>query len=292
MESQKRIASSEMMDVLFGDTTQLQKILENHAAILNRNYAGKTCLSSQFSEIPGRIICVCPMVLCRALLSDLRIEAPEILLGGLGVAMYSISTYDDVVDERPKDQGVVASLIYSGNIASLYGLSLLWSEGYPDVAKRVVHLMNLNHCFQTDIVFSLWTAPADEAGYLDAISHTGYWASIGTVAAVTYASRSDLDNFATEFAHLYGRMCQIYDDIREIDDDLRNGYFSLPISIAIENGYDLADFVDRRKAVVRPKRIAEQCFKDIQTLCNGHFPALLDLAGRMHLTGQRLALLF
>lgn len=62
---------------------------------------------------------------------------------------------------------------------------------------------------------------------------------------------------------LYGQMCQVYDDIREIDDDRKNGYFSLPISIALQHGYDLDSTAGRERAVARPKEIAEKCFQDI-----------------------------
>lgn len=234
------------------------------------------------------------MVLCRAFLVDLGLEAPRGLLGPLGLAMYSISTHDDVVDELPKDRGVIAGLVYAGNIASLHGISLLVSNGYARVAQAVVRLMNLNHCFQTDIAFSIWSAPSDEKGYLRAISHTGYWAAIGTLAAAEHVHTegarelSQLQLFAMKFGELYGRICQVYDDIREIDDDRRHGYFSLPISIAMEYGYNLDCPNDRVRAIARPKEIAEQSFRDVCNLCGDEWPVLLGLARRMYEVGQRL----
>jgi len=231
----KRIASSDIAEILFGDTSRQRDILKKLSLSLVEMYGGETSLPEQFKAIPNRIICICPMVLCEALLSDLSLEAPDVLLGGVGLAMYSISTHDDIVDEHPEGQELIASLIYAGNIASLHGISLLVSNGYTAVALKVIHLMNLNHCFQRNIVSSLWVRPSDEHGYLKAIAHTGYWASIGTVSATVYANRSDLEDFSREFGRYYGRMCQVYDDIREIDDDLRNGYFhsrSAPLSDA------------------------------------------------------------
>ncbi len=289
MEQQQRIASSAIIDVLFGDTTKVRLILAQRASSLIDAYGGGTPLAEYFAEIPNRIICVCPMVLCDAMLADLFVSAPDDLLGGLGLAMYSISTHDDVVDERPESRGSVASLIYSGNIASLEGIALLFAHGHGRVAQKVVGLMNLNHRFQVDIISSLWSGPTDEAGYLAAISHTGYWAAVGTVAAAAYIDRlDDLEDFAVRFGQNYGRMCQIYDDIREIDDDRRNGYFSLAISAALANTYNLDDTRDRLRVIERPKAIAAEAFQELRILCGDRFSRLLRLSQRMHEVGQRL----
>lgn len=294
MKTPPKIASSEIADALFGDTTLFREILTSYVPYLVTNYGGETSLQRHFEAIPNRITCICPMVLCQAFLADMHQKAPCDLLGSLGLAMYSISTHDDIVDERPEARDEVAGLLYSGNIASLHGISLLVASGYTNVAKTVIHLMNLNHCFQADIISSIWMRPSDEAGYLKAISHTGYWAAIGTLATVEYAALKidvlqSVREFALKFGQSYGRMCQVYDDIREISDDLRNGYFSLPISIALEMGYDLNDPADRLKAIVRPKEIAEQSFRDICALCGSEWPTLLHLAERMHTVGQRLS---
>lgn len=294
METSPRIASSEIMDMLFGDTTSFREILASYVPSLVANYGGQVSLPEHFRAISNRIICICPMVLCQAFLADMHQDAPSNLLGPLGLAMYSISTHDDIVDERPEARDEVAGLLYSGNIASLYGISLLVTNGYANVAKTVIHLMNLNHCFQADIISSIWMRPSDEVGYLKAISHTGYWAAIGTLAAAEYAALKIGESqatqaFALQFGQSYGRMCQVYDDVREIGDDLRNGYFSLPISIALEMGYDLNDPADQLKAVVRPKEIAEQSFRDLCGLCGNEWPTLLRLAERMHAVGQRLS---
>lgn len=109
--SSDRIASSSIMNLLFGDIAPFSTILREASRPLIDQYGGKTSLPSYFLAIPERIICVCPMVLCDAFLSDLGMKAPDDLLGPLGLAMYSISTHDDVVDESPKDRGVVAGLI-------------------------------------------------------------------------------------------------------------------------------------------------------------------------------------
>lgn len=294
MDTTQRIASSEIMDALFGDTAPFREILATHIPFLIARYGGETSLPKHFHAIPNRIICVCPMVLCHAFSADMHLEAPRDLLGPLGLAMYSISTHDDIVDERPAARDEVAGLLYSGNIASLHGISLLMANGHANVAQTVIQLMNLNHCFQADIISSLWVRPSDEAGYLKAISHTGYWAAIGTLAAAEYAaSKNDVPtpirDFALQFGRSYGRMCQVYDDVREIGDDVRNGYFSLPISIAMENGYDLNTPAGRSQAVARPKEIAEQSFRELCELCGKEWPALLDLAKRMHAIGQRLS---
>ncbi|MEX0917326.1 MAG: class 1 isoprenoid biosynthesis enzyme [Candidatus Paceibacterota bacterium] len=277
-----------MMDVLFGDVSNLRQILECASQSLIGTYGNEHLLAEQFEAIPGRIICICPMVLCRAMLQDLGLEPNKDLLEGVGLSMYSISTHDDLVDEQPREREIVAALTYSRNIASLAGISHLVSNGHIGVARRIIELMNLNHQFQTAITCSLWTGPSDERQYLEAIRHTGYWASVGLVAAVVHAELEDLESFALHFGNLYGRMCQIYDDVREIDDDIRNGYFSLPISIALANGYNLEDLAERDKATLRSRQLAAEAFKESNVLCRSQFPALLNLAERMHRTGQNL----
>lgn len=92
-----------------------------------------------------------------------------------------------------------------------------------------------------------------------------------------------------KFGELYGRMCQVYDDVREIEDDVRNGYFSLPISLALQHGYDLTTPEGQAMAVARSKEIAEQTFLDLRTLCGEAWPSLMGLAERMHIVGQRLS---
>lgn len=294
MQAQPRIASSEIMDALFCDTTRFRETLETYVSTLIDTYGGETSLPEHFRAIPNRIICICPMVLCHAFLKDIGLETPHDFLGPLGLAMYSISTHDDIVDERPESRAEVAGLVYAGNIASLHGISLLIEKGYANIAQTIIRLMNLNHCFQTDIVFSLWERPSDEIGYLNAIRHTGYWAAIGIMAAAEHErsinGEANYEAFAMKFGELYGRMCQVYDDIREIDDDIRNGYFSLPISIALQHGYDLTTSEGREKATIRSKEISKQSFLDVCTLCGDAWPSLLALAKRMHNVGQQLML--
>src|SRR3989344_6442071 len=283
------VASSQIMESLFGDIKRFQSILQRCIEYLILEYGGRTSLPEHFRVLPDRIICICPMVLCESLLADLGYSAPDDLLGPLGLSMYSISTHDDIVDERPIDRQLVAGLLYAGNIASLHGISLLNFNGYPEIAKEVVHLVNLNHCFQTDIVSSLWVEPKDELEYLRAIQHTGYWAAIGPCVAVSYAGRPDLKDFAMKFGEHYGRMCQVYDDTREIDDDLQNGYYSLAISTAKKNGYYLNSSLGRAKAVKRSNEIAVQCFQQLSALCGSKFRQLCRLVKLMDQFGQQIA---
>lgn len=285
--NQERIASSEVMNRLYGKLDFFQKILKPHVDRLIQEYAGKESLPGYFRGIPHRIICICPMALCDAALLDIGKAPDESLLAGLGLSMYSISTHDDVVDESPETKQERASLIYSGNIATLQGIRILMGSGHQKLIPHLMHLMNLNHCFQTDIAFSIWQKPSDEAGYLDAIKHTGYWASIGPVLAMHAAGKTELIPFAEEFGKHYGLMCQLYDDVREINDDLKNGYFSLPISTAIKSDLDLNDPVQRVQATKRSKELAANCFFEIERICD-NFPRLLELARNMHIGGSTL----
>ncbi len=96
MKTPPRIASSEIADALFGDTTLFRRILSSYVPSLISCYEGETSLRRHFQAIPDRIICICPMVLCQAFLKDVHQEAPHNLLGPLGLATYSLESNETI----------------------------------------------------------------------------------------------------------------------------------------------------------------------------------------------------
>jgi len=245
-------------------------------------------LESMFNAIDSRIINLCPMALCDTILSDIGVSCPDTLLTGIGLATFSISTYDDLVDELPRDQLAIAGLIYAGSISTLEGIRLLIQNGYEEITPIVIDCINRNHYHQTKIVETLWKKPHDEKGYLDAICHTGYWVAIGLNAAIAYAKRSDLQSFVDEFSMCYGLACQIFDDMREIDDDLENKYWPLPISIAIKQGLDLSIPINRNIAIRRPHELAMEYLQKANELCQDSFPKLLGLTTKIKKIGSSI----
>lgn len=286
-KDQIRIASSELVDVLFGDISKYQKLLVAERDRIKKLFPDEAILNSMFDGMPGRIINICPMVLCDKMCFDLLgKEAPEKLLTGIGISMYPISTHDDLVDEFPQERLVIAGLAYSGDIAALQGTKILIENGYADVMAGIVEDICINHYYQTLIVNSIWKESTDEAGYMKAISHTKYWAGIGLKAAMIYAERNDLQSFVYEFADCYGTTCQLFDDMREINDDVSNGYWSLPIILARNNNWNLTTSEGKNKSIERSRQLAVERIIRAREMCekNG-FSQLGELVQRIEKAG-------
>lgn len=277
-----RIASSELNIPLLGDTLKYRNILRSQKVHLQEKYPDPS-LHSIFEGLDSRIISIAPMVLFDRMLEDLGMKSEEELLVGLGLVMYSVSTHDDVVDERPRNRLDVARLIYAGNIATLEGINILVNTAPDKVISKVVDYVNLTNHAQTTIVRDLWEHPSDEAIYLEAINTTRYWAEVGLQAAIAFAGRPDLHDFVDQFSIYYGKTCQIFDDVREIDDDLKNGYWSLPISLAHENSWDLDTSEGRNKAIQRSREIARNYIQRSKDLCGENFPGLKQLVDQLNI---------
>jgi hypothetical protein len=123
---------------------------------------------------------------------------------------------------------------------------------------------------------------------LSAISHTGYWAEIGLRAALAFSQRQSLSGFVAGFARCYGLTCQIFDDMREIDDDIRNGYWSLPVSTAHANGWDLSTSKGKDLSIRESRILAEDYIRQARELCGNQFPSLLDLVERISKAGSSI----
>lgn len=281
-----RVASSELANILLGDISKYQKLLEKEKERLKNRYPDKDILDSMFDGIRGRIINICPMTLCDRMCMDiLNKEAPNDLLIGVGLSMYPISTHDDLVDEMPKERLIIAGLAYAGDIAALEGAKILIEKGYANVTVGITEDICTNHYYQTLIANSIWKETTDEVGYMRAISHTKYWAAIGLKAAMIYAERNDLRQFVYEFSDFYGTTCQLFDDMREIDDDIVNGYWSLPIILARNNGWDLKTPNGKNKSIERSRELAIERLTKAKAICKDQFPQLLDLIRRIETAG-------
>lgn len=285
-KDQTRIASSELVDVLLGNISRYQKLLAKERDRIKSAFPDKAILDSMFDGMPGRIINICPMTLCDRMCIDLLgEEAPDELLSGIGLSMYSISTHDDIVDESPHERLTLAGLAYAGDITALEGAKILIENSYEDVLAGIIEDICTNHYYQTLIVNSIWKESTDEVGYMRAISHTKYWAVIGLKAAIIYAGRKDLRGFIYEFADCYGTTCQLFDDMREIDDDVTNGYWSLPIILARKNGWDLTTSGGKNKSIERSREIAVEKLSRAKKFCENSFPQLSNLIQRIEMAG-------
>jgi geranylgeranyl pyrophosphate synthase len=285
--TKEKNTSSQLLDELVGNSTKFTQLLTKEITQLQKQFPDDG-LHKQFEKIGSQTISVCPMALCDSLLSDLGITCPHHLLTGLGLTMFHISTHDDVVDETPSKRSHIADLVYAGNIAYGYGINLLMKEGFIDEACELVQAINYNHLYQTRIVSKLWVKPVSETMYLDAIITTRSWAHIGLHISLIVSKRSDLKHFARRFADCYGNICQLFDDIREIKQDLQNGYFSLPISYAKKYGLNLNKKADINIAITNSQRLANDCLKELKNLTDGHYPRLQELVMRIEKLGTFL----
>ena len=275
-----RIASSELNNPLFGDIAKYRDILTTQKEILNRNYPDET-LRIMVEGIDSRIISIAPMVLFDTLSQDLGIKSDERILAGLGLISYSVSTHDDVVDERPAKRLDTAGLIYIGDITMLEGAKLLIENGDLRTFSAIVKYLNLTNQAQTQIVRNLWDHDSNEQTYLESINTTRYWAEVGLQAAIVHANRPELHNFVDNFSIYYGKTCQLFDDMREIDDDVKNGYYSLPIFLAHENGWDLETSLGKNLSIKRSKEIANEYIQNTLNLCGDGFPGLKSLVQKL-----------
>lgn len=279
--------SSQLIAQLIFGTERYSSLLSIAAEDLARRFPDEG-LKIQFSKLSTQTISICPMALCESFLNDINCSCDEKLLTGLGLMAFRISTHDDIVDETPADKKQIAELLYAGNMTYSYGANILLQAGFMNELIELLKVTNDNDFFQTQIISKLWQKPTSEQTYMDAIITTRSWARIGLDVAVVHSKRFDLLPFISEFADCYGNICQLYDDIREIEQDLQSGYYSLPISTAIQSKLDLTRKEAINKSIERSKQLADKFIKKARALSTQHYPRLFDLIKRIEELGTHL----
>ncbi|MEI8103686.1 MAG: hypothetical protein WCG84_02140 [Candidatus Moraniibacteriota bacterium] len=76
--------------------------------------------------------------------------------------------------------------------------------------------------------------------------------------------------------------------MREIDDDVKNGYWSLPVSLAHFNGWDISTNEGKRLSIETSRSLAEGYIKKAKELCGNQFLSLLDLVERIEKAGANI----
>jgi hypothetical protein len=283
----KQISSSQLIDQLIDNTGIYSDLLINEAEQLS-NLIPDDGLIEMFKKMSTQTISIYPMALCDLMLRDIGLNCPASLLTGIGLSMFQISTHDDVVDEMHSDRQLVANLVYTGNITNGYGISLLLKNRHNKEALILLDLINKNHLYQTQIISKLWNGPTDEKSYLDAIITTRSWAYIGLCLATTYANRDDLIPFSKEFSDDFGIICQLFDDIREIEHDYKTGYYSLPISFALNNDLDLESGSDINRCINQSKKLASKHIDNAKRLTDSKYQGLYSLVNKIETFGSSL----
>lgn len=230
MPKQDAVNSSSIMESLYGDFSPYSRILREQARKISKKYPDKQ-LASIFEELPYRSISLIPVIMYAALMKDLKKKPDKDVISAIGLACLPIGTHDDVVDEMFRSRRTVSSLVYSGNIAGLEGMRILFEKKKPEAAKALIDSINSNHYRQHRVVKILWEGkeitPED---YFEGISHIIDFVSIGLLAALADAKRPDLKKRIMKFSRGYGFALQLIDDIREVEKDRENGYSSLPLA--------------------------------------------------------------
>lgn len=222
--------SSDILTQLYGDTKKYRAILRPILRKLAREYPNPY-LKKLFFSLDKRIIAIAPMVFCDSLLLDLGEKSDKVDLAALGLHMLAISTHDDVVDERPPDRIGLAALVYAGNIATNDGSRMLLKKGKKKASDALLEFINLNHFYQQHVVETLWQKrPESFVEYKDGINHICIFVAIGLVYGLALLGRMDLKKRVIEYANSYGVALQLVDDLREIEEDRMNGYWSFPLS--------------------------------------------------------------
>lgn len=225
----QRGKTSEILELLYGETDYCKQILQKYTQELARTYNNKN-LGLLFSSLGGRIIAIAPMKLCEALVKDLGKKVKDEELAALGLHMLAISTHDDVVDEMKPDRTLTASLIYAGNIASNAGSKLLLRQQNRKAATLLLDTVNQNHFRQQIVIETLWKRPpASFKEYTEGIWHICVFTQIGLEYALALVNRQDLTKRIKQYAEGYGIALQLVDDLREVEEDKKFGYWSYPI---------------------------------------------------------------
>ena len=222
--------SSSILYDLFGDFSLYSRVMEREGKRLARKYPDKN-LSRLFNEMPHRMITVLPMALFHSMSKDLGNTVSKEAICAIGLCSFPIGTHDDIVDETPDRQQEIAALVYAGNIAASEGLMMLMRKGKVETAEALVESINRNHFRQQRVVDLLWSGrKPTEAVYLDGIRHIVEFISIGPLCAIAEAEEKGLRRRIMDFSEGYGPVIQLIDDIREVDEDRRTKYASLPLT--------------------------------------------------------------
>lgn len=221
--------SSELLTQLYGDIAPYRDILRPHLGRIARNYPNPF-LEKLFLSLDRRIIAIAPMAFCDRLAADLGEKLDEQDLAPLGLYMLGISTHDDVVDEIPQDRRELAALVYAGNIAANGGARLLLKQNKPNAAGVLLNTVNSNHFYQQYVAQTLWQKkPASFSEYKKGVNHICVFSSIGPLYALALLKRQELRRKIIRYANGYGIALQLLDDLRETEEDKKNGYWSFPI---------------------------------------------------------------
>lgn len=221
--------SSDLIQDLFGDTRQYSKAVASFGRSLRRKYPDEQ-LASIFAKLESRTVTILPMAFCDALSSDLKNPVSKQTLAAVGLACVVVATHDDVVDEMPSDQKILAGLVYGGDITNLHAIRTLMGSGDHRVVPTLIDTLTQNHYLQTKVVDKLWnTGPVSNEQYFDAVKHWCAFCSIGPMCALALSDRMDLKNRVQKFSTAYGTAFQLLDDVREIDEDKAGGYQSIPV---------------------------------------------------------------
>lgn len=226
----KQGKSSDILRQLYGDIKKYQTILEPYQVKLIKKYPNSN-LKKYFSSINKKIIAIAPMVFCENLLLDLGQKVDKKDLAALGLHMLAISTHDDVVDEMPKNRTELAALVYAGNIATNEGSKILVERGKVKAADFLLMMINQNHYYQQHVIETLWQhKPASFKNYRDGINHICIFSAIGLIYALALVDKLVLRKRIEDFAEGYGVSLQLIDDLREVEEDRKFGYWSFPIT--------------------------------------------------------------
>jgi hypothetical protein len=231
-----KMGISKVLNKLYDHVPKYQAILDKEQQRIVKKYSDSS-MDVHINALKEHAISIGPMALCDSLLKDLKVPCPDKLLAGLGVVSFHISAHDDLIDETPSKKVEQGALLYSGNITLLEGINILIDNDYTYVIKPLFEMIKENDLRQQKIIEILWgeKVPTKEE-YLLGISHITSFMALGPVTALAFAGRMELRERIMRFSKNYGYACQLADDMREIECDVKNSYWSLPIIRAHEKG--------------------------------------------------------
>ena len=183
-----------------------------------------------FASLPQRTVTTGLMAICERVGKDIGYAIPESVLQAIGTLSLHISTHDDVISEISASRTEQATLLYAGDISLIEGSKLLLKDFTPHQAEFIWEQINRNHFLQQKYTEALRSSlPRTFDDYSYGIEHRGAVVALGVCTALAYAHKEKLWPTLEPLCINYGNAIQLLDDICDVSEDMKSGYYSYPL---------------------------------------------------------------
>ena len=137
------------------------------------------------------------------------------------------------------------------------GIKIFIDYSYLSILQVVLDLLKQNHMYQRRVVDLLWADKQPTINdYEEGIKHIHSFSAIGPMAALLFANAAKKQDIIDNFSVQYGVALQYLDDLSEIDEDVKNKYWSLPRILSnIEGSQDKITHIDVKNKLIKKLKI-------------------------------------